>query len=87
MSDEISIPEAFRSISWSEAFEEGEKRIKETILDALIKTPARDRARLMAQREVVGRKIKRALEENDSKKLRVAFKAQLKLMATLKQLQ
>lgn len=84
MSEEISVPEAFRSVSWSEALEEGEKRIKQTILDALVKTPARDRARLMAQREIVQRKITRALEENDSKKLRAAFKAQIKLMAALK---
>lgn len=80
MSTPSSIPESFRSISWNEAFAEGERRIKEKILDVLIKTPSRDRSRLMAQREIVQKKIARALEENDSKKLTRAFKAQIILV-------
>jgi hypothetical protein len=80
MSSPIVLPEALRSISWNEAFAEGERRIKEKMLNALVKTPTRDRSRLMAQREVVQKKIARALEENDSKKLKLAFKAQIVLV-------
>lgn len=83
MPEETISPEVFRAISWNDAFAEGEKRIKQKLLDALVKTPARDRVRLMAQREAIQKKISRALEENDSRKLKSAFKAQVKLLAII----
>ena len=86
MSEEISPPEALRSVSWSDAFSEGEKRITEKWVDALVKTPAEDRARLLAQREAIQKKISSALEKNDSKKLRAAFRAQINLLTQLSSL-
>ncbi len=83
MSEEISPPEALRSVSWSEAFSEGEKRITQKWVNALVKTPAEDRVRLLAARESIQKKIARALEKNDSKKLRAAFRAQINLLAQL----
>lgn len=83
MEDIFAIQEVLMDVSWADAFEEGEKRIKKKLLDALIKTPSRDRSRLIAQREIVKRKISRALEENDSKKLRVAFRAQALMLSKL----
>jgi len=83
VSEEISPPEALRSVSWSEAFSEGEKRITQKWVDALVKTPAEDRARLLAARESIQKKISRALEKNDSTKLRTAFRAQINLLTHL----
>ena len=87
MMNSITMPDAsFTPIQWHDAFAEGEKRIKENILDTLIKTPAGDRSRLMAQREIVQKKIARALEENDSNKLKLAFKAQVALLAKMSEI-
>lgn len=80
MPEETIPPEIFRTISWSEAFAEGEKRIIQKWVDSLVKTPAEDRSRLMAQREAIQKKITQALEKNDSKKLRAAFRAQINLL-------
>lgn len=71
---------SFQNVSWEQAFEEGEKRIKKNLLDALIKTPSRDRARLFTQREMVKIKIEQALKQKNGRKLKHAFQEQTKLL-------
>jgi hypothetical protein len=79
-------PEVFRTVSWNDAFAEGELRIRQKWVDALVKTPAENRMRLHAQRAAIQKKISQALEKNDSKKLRAAFRAQIRLLAHLSQI-
>src|SRR6185295_1874805 len=66
--------------TWEEALVEGERRIKQRLLDALILTPARDRARLLTQRETVKRKMQEALQKRDTLSWRRAWKEQVKLL-------
>ena len=69
--------------SWEEMFAEGEKRIKSQFVDAMILTPTRDRARLLTEREVIQRRIDEALFTRNAKRLRVALRAQVRLLARL----
>ncbi len=83
MPEETISPEVFHSVSWSDAFAEGESRITQKWVDVLVKTPAEDRVRLLAQREAIQKKISRALEKNDARKLRAAFRAQIYLLSQI----
>lgn len=77
-------PDALPQFSWKDIFAEGEKRIQKQMVDTMLLTDARDRARLLAQRDLVKKRIKDALEKNEEKKLRAAIREQTKLLATLK---
>ena len=72
--------DSLKHVTWEDALKEGEKRIQQHFLDSIIQTNSHDRARLVAQRENVKRKIMHAIEENSTQKLRKAFRAQLQLL-------
>ncbi len=71
------------AVDWPDMLAEGEKRIKSKFLDAMIVTHSQDRARLLTQREVVKRKIEEALRKRDDKKLKNAFREQVKLLGVI----
>lgn len=71
------------SFTWRDIFSEGEKRIQKKFLDTVLLTNPRDRARLLAQRETVQRRIARALETDNTALLRRALNEQVKLLARL----
>lgn len=75
--------ELFPEVSWGEVFEEGERRIKERFLDAMLQVPTRDRARLLAQRDAVQKRITSALIDGDGKKLTRALNEQIRLLAKI----
>lgn len=83
---ESTTPTAWNTITWHDAFAEGERRIREKWVDTLVKTPSEDRTRLMAERESIQKKISRALAENNTRKLRAAFRAQILLLTRLNRL-
>ena len=71
------------SFSWEDVFAEGERRIKSKIVDAMILTPARDRPRLLTERETIQRRISEALDTQNNRKLRLAMRAQIRLLSRL----
>lgn len=73
-------------MTWAHAFEEGERRIQKKLLDALILTPPRDRARLLTQRDVVKRRIEAAIQRQDGALLKRAWKEQVLLLDRIEKL-
>lgn len=73
--------EAAAAFTWHDIFSEGEKRIQQKFLDVVLLTPTRDRARLLAQRDAVKRKIAEALAKDNARKLTHAIREQTKLLA------
>ena len=70
-------------ISWEDAFNEGERRIKARFLNVMIRIPSRDRMRLLVQRETVRQKIHDALSKNNNRQLRQALREQVKLLSKI----
>ena len=76
-------PETFKRITWKKALQEGEKRIRQQFLDALIQTNPRTRKGLLAQRESIYAQMHEALAEENAQRAAFVFRKQLKLMSTL----
>ncbi len=70
-------------VTWEGLFAEGENRIKQRFLDAMVASPARERARMLAQRERVQKLILNAQATQSTSLLRRALREQVLFLSKI----
>ncbi|MDP2666475.1 MAG: hypothetical protein Q8P05_03175 [Candidatus Diapherotrites archaeon] len=73
-------PIPFKEISWKDALAEGEKRIQERFLDALVRMDSRSRAGMLAQRERLDAQIREAISKEQALRFPRLFRKQVHLL-------
>ena len=77
--------EKFKQVSWSSMFKEGEKRIRDKLLQKLVKTNPREHPFLLAKRIHVRKQMEKALQKKNKTQLFNAFKEQTRFLSLIEE--